>query len=273
MVFTRAYRPGFGQDHERFTQAGYVYVGQSTRGHAQSEGTDGVDNRFFDDAQDGYDALTWIAEQPFCDGHIAMYGKSYWGMTQWLVAPEQHPNLVAIVPQNMNPDPWERGYCDHGALQLAHTARRIYDGGGQDKVVQRHEGLLSPVESTHHYCTLSITPEGTAILFYAMHPDRRRPVGARFPVQVAGSPHPVYKFDPRRIQPDYRWPHEIVYCRSEDGGRNWSTPQPIKGRGCVGVGDQLLAFCRFLFLDQPGTAVASLVESDPLSAGSGPVAQ
>ncbi len=134
VVFTRAYRPGFGDDWERFTAAGYVYVGQSTRGHGESEGEMGVHNRFFDDAEDGYDALTWIAEQPWCDGNIAMYGKSYWGMTQWLVAPLQHPNLKAIVPQNMNPDPWERAYRDHGALQLAHTARRIYDAGDKGKV-------------------------------------------------------------------------------------------------------------------------------------------
>ncbi len=134
VVFARAYRPGFGDDWERFVVAGYVYVGQSTRGHSRSEGEVGVDNRFFDDADDGYDALTWIAEQSWCDGSIAMYGKSYWGMTQWLVAPLQHPNLKALVPQNMNPDLWERAYRDHGALQLAHTARRIYDGDGKEKV-------------------------------------------------------------------------------------------------------------------------------------------
>ena len=109
VVFTRAYWPVFGRDWERFTAAGYAYVGQSTRGHGQSEGAMGVDNRFFDDSRDGYDALSWISEQPWCDGSIAMYGKSYWGMAQWLVAPLQHPHLKAIVPQNMNPDPWERG--------------------------------------------------------------------------------------------------------------------------------------------------------------------
>ncbi len=134
VILTRAYRPGFGRDNERFTKAGYVYVGQATRGHDGSEGLEGVDNRFFDDADDGYDTLTWISQQPWCDGDIAMYGKSYWGVTQWLVAPLQHPNLRAIVPQNMNPDVWERAYRDHGALQLAHTARRIYDAGGKDKV-------------------------------------------------------------------------------------------------------------------------------------------
>jgi len=134
VAFTRAYGAGYGRDYERFTETGYVYVGQSTRGHGKSEGDMGVDNRFFDDAEDGYDALTWISEQPWCDGRIAMYGRSYWGATQWLVAPLQHPNLKAIVPQCVNDDLWERGYRDHGALQLAHTARRIYDAGGKDRV-------------------------------------------------------------------------------------------------------------------------------------------
>lgn len=134
VVFTRAYGAGFGRDYERFTEAGYVYVGQSTRGHSRSEGAHGVDNRFFDDAEDGYDSLSWISQQPWCNGNIAMYGKSYWAATQWLVAPLQHPSLKAIIPQNVNPDLWERGYRDHGALQLAHTARRIYDAGGKEKV-------------------------------------------------------------------------------------------------------------------------------------------
>jgi len=116
VVFMRAYWPSFSQ---KFVTAGYVCVGQSTRGHAQSEG---VNNRFFDDAKDGYDSLSWIAEQSWCNGDIAMYGKSYWGMTQWLVAPEQHPNLKAIIPQNVNPDLWECGYRCHGALTLGMTA-------------------------------------------------------------------------------------------------------------------------------------------------------
>ena len=182
VVFTRAYRPGFGRDHERFAAAGYVYVGQATRGHSGSEGGTGVDNRFFDDAQDGYDSLTWISEQPWCDGNIAMYGKSYWGMTQWLVAPEGHPNLKAIVPQNMNPDPWARGYRDHGALQLAHTARRIYDAGGKEKVEQfgwpnwhRHLPLIT-------LDTVAGTPENKLwrdYLSHATYDDFWKAIGTR----------------------------------------------------------------------------------------------
>ena len=128
VVLTRGYAPTGSAYSDRFVKAGYVYVGQSTRGHGSSEGNQGVANRFFDDAQDGYDTLTWISRQPWCDGNIAMYGKSYWGATQWLVAPEQHPNLKAIIPQVMNADIWQCVYRCNGALTLALTADgRAYD--------------------------------------------------------------------------------------------------------------------------------------------------
>ena len=128
VVLIRGYDTDFwGGISGRFLDAGYVFVGQATRGHLGSEGAQGMDNRFFDDAQDGYDCIDWISRQPWCDGKVAMYGSSYYGATQWLTAPEAHPNLKAIVPQNVNPDPWQRMYRDHGAIQLAHTARRIYD--------------------------------------------------------------------------------------------------------------------------------------------------
>ncbi len=128
VVLTRGYWPEYGTDYERFTKADYVYVGQSTRGHGKSEGNEGVANRFFDDADDGYDTLTWISQQPWCNGKIAMYGKSYWGITQWLVALKQHPNLKAIIPQNAGIDGFHYGYRCNGALTLAMTARgRAYD--------------------------------------------------------------------------------------------------------------------------------------------------
>lgn len=105
-----------------FVKAGYAYAGQATRGHGGSEGTNGVADRFFADIHDGYDTLTWLSQQPWSNGKIAMYGKSYWAGTQWLVAVEQHPNLKAIIPQVMNADLWQCGYRCNGALSLALAA-------------------------------------------------------------------------------------------------------------------------------------------------------
>ncbi len=119
VVLTRGYRAGFGRDARRFNAAGYAYVGQAARGHGASEGEM---KRFFPDARDGYDTLTWISRQRWSNGDIAMYGKSFWAATQWRVAPLRHPNLKAIVPQNMNADIWQCGYRCNGALTLAMSA-------------------------------------------------------------------------------------------------------------------------------------------------------
>ena len=128
VILERGYWSGLEDHAEAFTRAGYAYVGQATRGHGQSEGPEGEGRRFFDDARDGYDTLDWLARQSWCSGDIAMYGKSYMAITQLLVAPEGHPNLKAIIPQNAPRDLWGRGYWCAGALTLAMTATgRVFD--------------------------------------------------------------------------------------------------------------------------------------------------
>jgi len=135
VVFTRGYSAGSENDAQRFTHGGYVYIGQATRGHGSSQGRM---NRFFGDAEDGYSSLTWISKQPWSNGKIAMYGKSYWGATQWLTAVKQHPNLKAIIPQNINADLWQCVYRCNGALSLAMSASgRAYSENDQ-KTIERY---------------------------------------------------------------------------------------------------------------------------------------
>ena len=80
---------------ERFAAAGYVAVVQDNRGKFASEGT------FFpydNEGQDGFDAVEWISNQTWCDGHIGMWGSSYVGATQWQAAVEHPPGLTTITP-------------------------------------------------------------------------------------------------------------------------------------------------------------------------------
>ena len=119
VVLERGYLPGIDKHARAFPEAGYAYVGQQARGNMEG-------GMFRTDDVDGYDCVDWVAAQQWCNGNVVMYGASFMGATQWLTAPLQHPNLKAIVPQVYNPESWERLYWDHGALQLSHTARRIY---------------------------------------------------------------------------------------------------------------------------------------------------
>jgi len=78
-----------------WAKKGYVFVAQDVRGKYASEGTF---EPFINEANDGYDTLSWITSQPWCDGNIGMTGESYYGYTQWAVTPLAHPNLKCIAP-------------------------------------------------------------------------------------------------------------------------------------------------------------------------------
>jgi putative CocE/NonD family hydrolase len=51
------------------------------------------------DRWDAYDLTEWLAAQPWSNGRVGMFGKSFMGMTQYLAASASPPHLVAIVPE------------------------------------------------------------------------------------------------------------------------------------------------------------------------------
>ena len=53
---------------------------------------------FANEPRDGHDVVEWLAQRPFCDGKVAMWGGSYAGFDQWATAKEFPPHLTTIVP-------------------------------------------------------------------------------------------------------------------------------------------------------------------------------
>ena len=85
-----------------FPARGFVYMEADARGTGGSEGEyDGV----FTEAEqnDGYDAIEWFATQyPHCNGKVGMWGGSYSGINQYLIATSpkgKPPHLRTIAPQ------------------------------------------------------------------------------------------------------------------------------------------------------------------------------
>ncbi len=74
---------------------GYAYVKQDTRGCFLS---DGDNTPWLNEMNDGEDALKWVAAQPWCNGHVAMYGGSYVAATQIAAAASGHPALRCFTP-------------------------------------------------------------------------------------------------------------------------------------------------------------------------------
>ena len=101
-----------------YAQHGYAAIIVDVRGRYESGGqfypwvTDGID---------AHDTLTWAAAQPWCNGRIGTWGRSYGGLVQWQLAHLGHPNLVCVAPQVIHDDYFWDGYFTGGAFQLALT--------------------------------------------------------------------------------------------------------------------------------------------------------
>jgi putative CocE/NonD family hydrolase len=98
-----------------YTRRGYVAVVQDCRGRFSSEGTW---EPFVNEGKDGYDAIEWLAKQPWCNGKVGMIGGSYGGWVQWWAAAEAPPHLVTIIPQVSPPDLFHNLPYDYGVFFL-----------------------------------------------------------------------------------------------------------------------------------------------------------
>ncbi len=75
---------------------GYAYVNQNERGRYYSEGEWDI---LGPPKTDGYDALTWIADQPWSNGKVGTQGCSSTAEWQMGLAALDHPAHAAMVPQ------------------------------------------------------------------------------------------------------------------------------------------------------------------------------
>ena len=83
--------------YARQVRAGYAVLVMDTRGRYASDGE--YANFVVEhtgDAEDGYDSVQWLAEQPWCDGNVGTLGASYGAWMQWQLARLRPPSLRAM---------------------------------------------------------------------------------------------------------------------------------------------------------------------------------
>ena len=101
--------------YDRYVRSGYAVVTQDSRGRYASDG-DYIPFTVEDtrDAEDGYDSVEWLAEQPYCNGKVGTIGASYNAYMQWKLAPLRPPHLLAMcaysVPTELTPLDWPGGF-------------------------------------------------------------------------------------------------------------------------------------------------------------------
>ncbi len=97
-----------------FCRRGYAHIIMNVRGSAKSGGQ--YTNYGPQEVQDVYEVIEWIADQPWCDGNVVMWGLSYYGVAQYQVAALNPPHLKAIVPINGYTDFYRMRYYNGGIL-------------------------------------------------------------------------------------------------------------------------------------------------------------
>ena len=131
----------------RLAEAGFVVVVQDTRGRYMSDGV-AVPH---DEGADGYDTVEWVAQLPYVDGRVGMFGGSYSATTQLLAAPMRPPHLVALFPS--------ASYASRYDMVFQGGAFYLGDGLswnlGQAKDVRR--GALEPTADRDH--EIGLTPD------------------------------------------------------------------------------------------------------------------
>lgn len=105
------------EDFAKFlVQNGYAVVVMDSRGLYESHGDW---HPYTDEGRDGYDTQQWIGQQPWCDGKVGMFGRSYPGFTQVLPAPYRSPYVKAIMPEAAQSSNFEAIWSWNGIYHLA----------------------------------------------------------------------------------------------------------------------------------------------------------
>ncbi|OGA33379.1 MAG: hypothetical protein A3G80_04940 [Betaproteobacteria bacterium RIFCSPLOWO2_12_FULL_62_13b] len=95
-------------DFNFYVRRGYAFVIANMRGTHGSDGEFGNLHPDADSIRDIADAIGWIAEQPWCDGNVAMNGVSYFSVVQKRAAALKPAGLKAIFAMYG----WSDGYRD-----------------------------------------------------------------------------------------------------------------------------------------------------------------
>lgn len=91
---------------------GYAMANVDARGAGNSEGDISMFNS--QDGRDGYDFIEWIAQQPWCNGKVGLYGNSGIAIAAWHIAAQCPPHLACIAPWEGSTDIYRESLYNGG---------------------------------------------------------------------------------------------------------------------------------------------------------------
>ncbi len=125
---------------EWYAKRGYVVAIQDCRGRFESDGEFYI---FTNEAEDGYDTVEWLADQPCCDGQVGTIGTSYGAWVQSALATQDPPHLEAMFVNQGAANGREATFRHNGAFELRWLCWALTLGGGfatralEDEAIQQ----------------------------------------------------------------------------------------------------------------------------------------
>ena len=116
------YAPRDAMHHRYFAGHGYAAMRIDIRGSGDSDGIQGV-FAANDEAEDTVEALEWIAQQPWSDGQVGMFGISWGGFQGIQTAFRAPPQLKAVIAQSYAPDRYRYSQVFRGGCILIRSIR------------------------------------------------------------------------------------------------------------------------------------------------------
>ncbi len=101
-----------GPDPEYWCNQGYAVLNVDTRGAGNSEGNLIIWGE--QDGRDGYDAVEWVAAQPWSNQRVTFFGNSGLCMCQWWIAAECPPHLTCLAAWEGTSDLYREFICEGG---------------------------------------------------------------------------------------------------------------------------------------------------------------
>ena len=113
-----------------WSEQGYTVVFQGVRGRG---GSGGNYYPFLNEEKDGIETLEWLSKQEWFDGRLGMWGGSYFGYTQWLLAGNSDPGPSAMGIQIASTDFYQMFYPG-GAFSLESALHWAFTSGPKKDV-------------------------------------------------------------------------------------------------------------------------------------------
>ena len=124
-----------------FAERGYIAAIQDCRGCYGSEGD--VDF-LYPEAEDGYDTMMWLKQQPWASTKVGLWGTSWSGWTQTALAALGPDNLGAMIPNVSGANGYTNSIRHGGALELRFIAWAFWHSAVNTQAKLKSDPLITP---------------------------------------------------------------------------------------------------------------------------------